>query len=92
MFDSYKNLAIRDLFYDCKMSEMLFNLLLNRVNKAFGPINYIGVNRSTKKINPSLRCPETGNGWVPNIKKPHHFLGDEASCFEQAIVKQLSNM
>jgi hypothetical protein len=32
------------------MSEMLLTLLLNRVNQAFGPINYIVVNRSVKRI------------------------------------------
>jgi hypothetical protein len=92
MYDSYKNLAIRILFYDCKMHEMLFNLLLKGMNRGFVSINYIVVNRSLKKIKLPAKMFENME-WLGGGNKKNLITFQEMRlCFEQAIVKQLPNM
>jgi hypothetical protein len=68
MYDSYKNLAIRVYFNDCKMREMLFNLLLKGMNQGYVSINYIVVNRSVKKIKIRAKMFENP-GWLGDGNK-----------------------
>lgn len=60
------------------MQEMLFNLLLKGMNEGFVSINYVVVNRMKKQADFSAKMEEIQKGLGAEIKKPHHFFGDEA--------------